>query len=189
MARPNMGTEPIEGTTITLNTQPSPGFKPNSFNLVGRIITDKDLKFRAIKNSILGMWGNPSDVSISEVGRNKVLISFKDSRLGKRFLNNGPWNVRGNLMNLQQWLYGESILDVSHDHMEFWIQAHGFPIEHLNKETAKTIGNLIGIVGEVEDPIKNGTLKRDFLRFKVAINITQPLQIGFWLNRDNKAKI
>ncbi|KAL4293064.1 hypothetical protein AHAS_Ahas18G0090700 [Arachis hypogaea] len=136
MARPNMGTEPIEGTTITLNTQPSPGFKQNCFNLIGRIITDRDLKFRAIKNSIL-----------------------------------------------------ESILNVSHDHMEFWIQAHGFPIKHLNKETAKTIRNLIGIVGEVEDPMKNRTLKRYFLCFRDAINITQPLQAGFWLNKDNKAKI
>ncbi|RYQ85951.1 hypothetical protein Ahy_B10g105597 [Arachis hypogaea] len=183
-----MGTEPIEGTTITLNLQPSPGFKPNCFNLIGRIITDKELKFRAIKNSILGMWGNPKDVSISEVGRNKVLISFKDSKLGMRFLRNGPWNVRGNLMNLQRWLYGEAILDVRHDHMEFWIQVHGIPIELLNKETAKTIAELIGIVGEVEDPMKDGTLKRNYLRCRAAINITQPLQTGFWLNRDNKSK-
>ncbi|QHO18034.1 uncharacterized protein DS421_10g317100 [Arachis hypogaea] len=188
MTRPNMGTDPIEGTTITLNSHPSPGFKANSFNLIGKIITDRELKYKAIKNSILGMWGNPKDVTISEVGRNKILISFKDSRTGNRFLRNGPWNVKGHLMNLQRWLYGESILDVSHDFMEFWIQVHGLPVERLNAETAKIIGDMIGIVGEVEDPIKEGTLQRNFLRLRVAINITQPLQTGFWLNRGNKPK-
>ncbi|RYR45944.1 hypothetical protein Ahy_A07g031713 [Arachis hypogaea] len=127
--RPNMGTEPIEGTTITLNLQSSPCFKPNYFNLIGRIITNKKLKFRAIKNSILGMWGNPKDVSISE-----------DSKLGMRFLQNDPWNVRGNLLNLQRWLYDKAILDIRHDHMELWIQVNGIPIELLNKETTKTIG-------------------------------------------------
>ncbi|RYR68792.1 hypothetical protein Ahy_A03g015258 [Arachis hypogaea] len=91
-------------------------------------------------------------------------------------------------MNLQRWLYGEAILDVRHDFMEFWIQVHGLPVEKVNAETAKTIGDMIGIVGEVEDPIKEGTLQRNFLRFRAAINIKQPLQTGFWLNRGNKPK-
>ncbi|KAL4365999.1 hypothetical protein AHAS_Ahas07G0162200 [Arachis hypogaea] len=51
---------------------------------------------------MLGIWGNPKDMSISEMKRNKVLINFKDSRMGMRFLNNDPWNIRGNLLNLQR---------------------------------------------------------------------------------------
>ncbi|KAL4276949.1 hypothetical protein AHAS_Ahas20G0258300 [Arachis hypogaea] len=47
------------------------------------------------------MWGNPTDVSISEVGRNEALISVKDNNKGKRFLDSGPWNIKGNLLNLQ----------------------------------------------------------------------------------------
>ncbi|KAL4286441.1 hypothetical protein AHAS_Ahas19G0086500 [Arachis hypogaea] len=70
------------------------------------------------------MCDNPKHVSISEVGRNKVLVSFKDIRTGNRIIKNGPWNVKRHLLNLQRWLYGEAILDVSHDFMEFWIQVH-----------------------------------------------------------------
>ncbi|KAL4304677.1 hypothetical protein AHAS_Ahas16G0002200 [Arachis hypogaea] len=72
--------------------------------------------------------------------------------------------------------------------MEFWIQVHGLPIENLNAKTTKIIGNLIGIMGEVKNPINDRILERNFLRFRVAINISQPLQISFWLNRNNKAK-
>ncbi|RYR24547.1 hypothetical protein Ahy_B02g058049 [Arachis hypogaea] len=159
MTRPNMSTESIEGTTITLNFHLSLGFKAGSFNLIEKIITDRELKYKAIKNSILGMWGNPKNVTISEVGRNKVLISFKDSRTGNRFLRNGTPD-----------------------------EPTKVPVEKLNAETARTIGEMIGIVGEVEDPIKEGTLQRNFLRLRAAINITQPLQTGFWLNRGNKPK-
>ncbi|KAL4381338.1 hypothetical protein AHAS_Ahas04G0123500 [Arachis hypogaea] len=74
-----MGTDPIEGVTITLNPQPSPGFKTYSFNLVGKIITDKRLKFKTIKNSIHGIWEIAKEVSILEVRRNKIFLSFKDS--------------------------------------------------------------------------------------------------------------
>ncbi|XP_016179513.2 uncharacterized protein LOC107622115 [Arachis ipaensis] len=188
MTIPNMGTEPIEGTTITLNNQTSPGFQDDCVNLIRKIITNKEINYKTIKNSLMGMWGNLKNVAISEVGRNKVLVSFKDKRTGNRIIKNGPWNVKRHLMNLQRWLYGEAILDVSHDFLEFWIQVHGLPIEKLNAETAKSIGNMIGIVGEVENPIKEGTLQRNFLRIRVAINITQPLQTGFWLNRGDKPK-
>ncbi|RYR45943.1 hypothetical protein Ahy_A07g031712 [Arachis hypogaea] len=36
--------------------------------------------------------------------------------------------------------------------------------------------------------MKDGTLKRNYLCCRAAINISQPLQTGFWLNRNNKSK-
>ncbi|KAL4355996.1 hypothetical protein AHAS_Ahas09G0042500 [Arachis hypogaea] len=121
------------------------------------------------------MWGNPKHISISEVGRNKVLISFKDRRTGNRIIKNGPWNVKGHLLNLQRWRYREAILNISHDFMEFWIQVHRLPIEKLNAETSKCIGDMIETVEEVENSIKEGTLQRNILT-------------GFWLNRGDNPK-
>ena len=92
------------------------------------------------------MWGNTKDVSISEVGRNTILISFKDNRTGRRFKESGPWSIKGNLFNLQEWHYGESAHEVSHDRMDFWIQLHRILMELLKAETTREIGNLIGIV-------------------------------------------
>ncbi|KAL4288507.1 hypothetical protein AHAS_Ahas19G0293100 [Arachis hypogaea] len=108
----NLGLDTIKGMTISLNSNPSPGFKPECYNIVGKIMFDKKIKFKVIKNSILGMWKNPKDVSISEVDRNTVLISFKDNQKRKKILKNSSWNVRGNLLNLLQWVYDQFILDV-----------------------------------------------------------------------------
>ncbi|KAL4288290.1 hypothetical protein AHAS_Ahas19G0271400 [Arachis hypogaea] len=58
----------------------------------------------------------------------------------------------------------------------------------MRAETASTIENIVGILEEVEDPIIDGMLMSNFLRFKVAIDITKPLQIDFWMARDHLPK-
>ncbi|KAL4288506.1 hypothetical protein AHAS_Ahas19G0293000 [Arachis hypogaea] len=52
--------------------------------------------------------------------------------------------------------------------MEFWIQLHEISIEHMNIDIAKIIGDMVGIVVEVENPMKNGILKRNFLISRIG---------------------
>ncbi|KAL4328997.1 hypothetical protein AHAS_Ahas13G0256000 [Arachis hypogaea] len=76
MSIPNLGTNLSKGRTIMLNPNPTLDFKADCFNIVDKVI--------------------------SEVGRNKVLINIKDMRSGKRFVDSGPWNIKGKMMNLQR---------------------------------------------------------------------------------------
>ncbi|KAL4396950.1 hypothetical protein AHAS_Ahas01G0143100 [Arachis hypogaea] len=62
---------------------------------------------------------------------------------------------------------------------------HGFPHAYLNNNTARIIGDKIGITIETEDPRRSNILERSFLRVKVALNITRPLPTGFWLARED----
>ncbi|MED6211829.1 hypothetical protein PIB30_077339 [Stylosanthes scabra] len=45
----------------------------------------------------MGMWRNPKEVAITEVGRNRVLISFNDHEKGSQMLNRGLWTVDANV--------------------------------------------------------------------------------------------
>ncbi|RYR26624.1 hypothetical protein Ahy_B02g060896 [Arachis hypogaea] len=132
----------------------------------------------------MGIWGSPVGVSISEVGRNKVLISFKYKRKGLQILKNGPWSIRGNLINLKVWIQNVAIGEVDHTFLEFWIQFHGVLLEFTNKEKARKIGELLEIVEELEDPIRENVLARTFLRVRTAINVNRELATGFWMERD-----
>ncbi|RYR28933.1 hypothetical protein Ahy_B01g053155 isoform B [Arachis hypogaea] len=134
------------------------------------------------------MWGNPQGVAVTDIGRKKLLFSFKDIKKGLQIVRNGPWNIRGNLINLQLWSERESVFDVNHDYMEFWIQVHGLPLDYMNKEIAIKVGDMMGIVAEVENPLVDGILRRSFLRIKVGINITKALRTGFWLSREEMPK-
>ncbi|RYR42913.1 hypothetical protein Ahy_A08g039346 [Arachis hypogaea] len=108
-----------------------------------------------------------------------MLFNFKDRKRGLQIIQNGPLNVRGNLVNLRLWMEGESVFEVDHDFMEFWIQVHGIPLDHMNKETGILIGGMLGVLAEAEDPKVNGILRRSFLRIRVSINITKALPTDF----------
>ncbi|RYR41921.1 hypothetical protein Ahy_A08g038353 [Arachis hypogaea] len=109
-----------------------------------------------------------------------MLFSFKDKKSGLQIIQNGPWNVRKNLVNLRLWMEGESVFEIDHDFMEFWIQVHGIPLDHMNKETRIFIGGMLGVLVEAEDPKVDGIFRRSFLRIKVSINITKtlPTELG-----------
>ncbi|RYR74446.1 hypothetical protein Ahy_A02g009168 [Arachis hypogaea] len=109
----------IEGKVIKLNKPGELGYKKECLNMVGKIISDKEISFKTCKNALLGMWGNPQGVAVTDIGSKKMLFSFKDRRRGLQIMQNGPWNVRGNMVNLRLWREGESVYEVDHDFMEF----------------------------------------------------------------------
>ncbi|RYR59680.1 hypothetical protein Ahy_A05g025598 [Arachis hypogaea] len=73
--------------------------------------------------------------------------------------------------------------------MEFWVQVHGIPIDYMSKKTAIHIGNMLGVVAEVENPKVDGVLRRSFLRIRVGINITKAPPTGFWLAREKSSNL
>ncbi|RYQ97023.1 hypothetical protein Ahy_B08g092995 [Arachis hypogaea] len=154
----------IEGAVIRLNPEYDHSFIEDNLNMVGKIISDKEVNFKTCKAALLGIWGNPDGVVISDVGRNKVLISFRDKNKGIQICKGGPWSIRGNLLNLQIWNGRQSVYDVDHNYMELWVQIHGLPLHFLTVKTAETIGKRLGVV---------------------TLNVTKPLPTDFWLARDN----
>ncbi|RYR08078.1 hypothetical protein Ahy_B05g075626 [Arachis hypogaea] len=184
IAKATYGLQQIEGMTVTINKKEKKEYREDCINLVGKIVADREISFKASKNALLGIWGNPEDIFISEVGKNKLLVSFRDQRRGVQILKGGPWCVKGHLLNLQLWGQNAAIYEVSHEFMEFWVQIRGVPLEYMERETAETIGNMLGVVVEVEDPKRGNVFVRTFLRVRVAINISNPLPTGFWMTRE-----
>ncbi|RYR64625.1 hypothetical protein Ahy_A03g010694 [Arachis hypogaea] len=80
----------IEGKVISINPDEDASFAAENLNLVGKILSNKEVSFSTCRAALLGIWGHPEGVTISDVGRNKVLISFKDVRKGIQIRNGGP---------------------------------------------------------------------------------------------------
>ncbi|RYR12055.1 hypothetical protein Ahy_B04g069574 [Arachis hypogaea] len=171
----------VEGKVLFIDPEEDDSFASKNLNMVGKILSDKEVSFSTCKAALLGIWGHPQGVAISDVGRNKVLISFKDARKGIQIRNGGPWSIRGNLLNLQIWNGRESVYEVDHRYMELWVQIHGLPLNYITRKTAEIIGKKIETVMKTENPRLNDTLQKTFLRVRVTMNITKPLPTGFWL--------
>ncbi|CAB4313666.1 unnamed protein product [Prunus armeniaca] len=59
----------------------------------------------------------------------------------------------------------------------------GLTLEKMNATNAKIIGEEIGAVLEVEDPVMAKAITRGFLRVKVLIDSRKPFSTSFWLPR------
>ncbi|RYR43408.1 hypothetical protein Ahy_A08g039827 [Arachis hypogaea] len=97
----------IEGKVIKLNKSEELEYKKNCLNVVEKIISDKEMSFKTCRNR------NSQGVAVTDIGRKKMLFSFKDRKRWLQIIQNGPWNVRRNLME------GELVFEVDHDFMEF----------------------------------------------------------------------
>ncbi|MED6144052.1 hypothetical protein PIB30_011848 [Stylosanthes scabra] len=116
------------------------GFNMDNLNLVSKVITTKELSYNSIRAAIMGIWGNLRGVAISEVGLNKVLISFKDHNKGLQMLKRGPWSIRGHLLNLRIWSGAIPISNIDHNLMQLWVQMHEVHLSHMSRYIVEKLG-------------------------------------------------
>ncbi|RYR73042.1 hypothetical protein Ahy_A02g007313 [Arachis hypogaea] len=109
----------IEEKVIKLNKPGELEYKKDCLNMVEKIISEKEVCFKTCKNALLGMCKNPQGVVVTDIGQKKLLFSFKDRKRGLQIIQNGPWNVKENLVNLKLWMEGESVFELDHDFIEF----------------------------------------------------------------------
>ncbi|KAJ4839047.1 hypothetical protein Tsubulata_022006 [Turnera subulata] len=69
-----------------------------------------------------------------------------------------------------------------------WIQVHGLPLEQMNVESAKVIGNAFAGLIETNISLKNVVNPRSFTRIKVGIWVDRPLLTGFQNVTDGSEK-
>ena len=180
---------PLEGDVVPLEDVEQ-GEKPViTTTLVGKIICNKTLNKGAVKDILRKAWGEPTSLSIADLGPNCFMFNFTEDKTPKKIMEDSPWNVMGQLLSLQWWCPWSSIAEVDYDMVPFWVQAHGIPLEALNSRTATKIGERLGVLMEVEDPMVDGRMLRSFLRMRVLINIKQALTTGFWVPRKEKSSV
>lgn len=61
----------------------------------------------------------------------------------------------------------------------FWVQIHGMPLGTMTTTNAAKIMSKMGEVLEVENPLVEGQLLITFLRVRINVDITKPLDVGY----------
>ncbi|KAK1379409.1 hypothetical protein POM88_026153 [Heracleum sosnowskyi] len=88
------------------------------------------------------------------------------------------------LLALVLWNPDLSLAEFDFSSFYFWVQAHGLPLGRMNKVVAEELATKIGRLVET-DCIGDGVqLNTSFLRFRVLLDIRQPLVPGFILKRE-----
>ena len=131
---------PLEGDIVPLEDVKEIEKGIISSTLVGKIICNKVLNKGAVKSILFKAWGEPDMMTMTDLGRNTFMFNFTKDATPKRIMEESPWNVMGHLLSLQWWSPWCSITEVSYDMVEFWVQAHGMPLEALSSWVATRIG-------------------------------------------------
>ncbi|KAK7841019.1 uncharacterized protein CFP56_015975 [Quercus suber] len=92
----------------------------------------------------------------------------------ERVLEFEPWSYDKSLVIFQRTESVESAPSLDFSVTSFWVQLHNVPEKSLTQETGAAVGNIIGSTIRVADPEDDGE-GCEYLRVRVAMNITKPL--------------
>jgi hypothetical protein len=118
------------------------------------------------------------------LAQNKFLFTVPHENHYKNIINQGPWNVRGSLLLLQPWSPVLFIDEVKLHLIAFWIQVLDLPLQFMTTRNAIRIGKGIGKILELDNDNSTGLICQRFICFKVEINTSLPLALGFNMSCD-----
>ncbi|XVE80609.1 hypothetical protein DITRI_Ditri14bG0153000 [Diplodiscus trichospermus] len=179
----------IEGKVLTLDESEAGELDGRRLALVGKIIADKPLNKGGVQGVFKRAWGEWRDFTVTELSENTYLFTFKEARAAEQILEDGPWSVMGYCICLHRWQPGFTLDELDFSQVAYWVQVHGLSLDQMSPKNAKKIGDQIGRVMEIEDPISSHGIRRGFFRIRVLIDVTKPLPSGFWASRAGKSNI
>ncbi|KAE8654158.1 Kinesin KP1 [Hibiscus syriacus] len=153
----------IEGKVLTFDESEAGELDGRRLALLGKIIADKPQSKGGVQGVFRRVWGEWRDITITELSENTYLFTFKEARAAEQILEEGPCGLR--------------------------VQIHGLSLDQMSPKNAKKVGDQIGRVLEIEDPISSHGIRRGFFRIRVLKDVSKPLPLGFWASRVGKSNI
>ncbi|GKA58168.1 reverse transcriptase [Tanacetum coccineum] len=152
--------------------------------LIAKIIADNHIVHKQSVILILcKAWRNLSRVTINTWKNNFFKISFEDKNDVSRVLHDSPWSVMGFYVALKPRDSDKTLQEMEFNKGEFWIQAHDLPIRLLTSEYATSTAKLLGKLVDLDCLGEGPQTARDFLRFRVELDLTKPLTLRLFISR------
>ena len=142
--------------------------------LAGKFLTKRTLNADAVARTFKPLWKPAGELKIRDIGESILLFEFEDVLDLERVLEYEPWSFDKSLVVFKKVSDVESIPFLEFDRVTFWVQVHNVPERSLNHETGEAIGKMIGSLIQVADTEDDGS-GGEFLRVRVAVDITKPL--------------
>jgi hypothetical protein len=103
-------------------------------------------------------------------------------------LDYSPWNIKGFLLFLKRWFEEDAIEDLDFTKVAFWVQVHN-PLELMTVENARNIGESLWELLEVDNLDILKPTRKGFLRFRVLLNLLNPLIPSFTHHKPPKTSL
>lgn len=145
----------------------------NTVCMVGRLALEKGHNTYYLLDVMRKAWRVKKNFSAREWGKNLYLFRFGSKGEMDWVLKKQPWHFDNHLFVIAPLMGSEQPSSINLIHASFWIRAYDLPINCLNKRTAQVLADRMGSFEEMDTNIDDYV--GNFLRFKVAIDISKPL--------------
>lgn len=160
----------------------------NNLTLVGKLITQKHIHYRAISSILSQSWNLGPNLVIHQLDQNSITCTFTTLADRNRILEAGPWAIKGALLNLKQWSPPVPYSEIDFAWCPFWVQIHHIPPNRMNEENAICIGNFTGNFIRLEDDPQLHRARK-FMRVRVMVDTRRPLKSSSFITKENGTKL
>jgi 14-3-3 protein epsilon len=185
MSEPNISLDGLslsdEGLTLNLEVDPST-IQILDHCLIGRVLTDKQIRFGYFKERLSHFWKPGKKVSILPADNGRFLFQFNHLLDAAKVLDDGPWVFDNYNMMIERIAPGVVPASVDLNHIDLWLQVHNLPFGFIQPKVGQAVGRFLGELKEYDN---RNTVHSTFMRLKVHININNPLQQS-WKVRANE---
>ncbi|KAK6147743.1 hypothetical protein DH2020_018655 [Rehmannia glutinosa] len=167
--------EEEEGGLLIENTDDGAETQDLRWCLVGRFLSDRQVNFLAMKNTLAAIWRPVKGVFIKDLGPNLFLFQFFHELDLARVQSNGPWTFDNLMLITKRLLIGEQPSKVLLFNVEIWVQVYDLPFGFMTEKVGKSIGNFIGSYVEADQHSFSGVWQ-NYMRIRVAFDVRTPLK-------------
>lgn len=145
----------------------------NQFSLMGRPTMQTKQNIRALLTSLPKMWSIPGLITGRIVERRKFQFVFPTEEMLSSVLERGPWAFNDRMLVVSQGNAGMD--DHNLNHIPFWVQIRGIPLEYMSEPVIRDIGDRMGEVMKIDfKPEVNAAV--EFVRVRLNWNVANPLK-------------
>ncbi|TXG57706.1 hypothetical protein EZV62_015535 [Acer yangbiense] len=143
--------------------------------LVGKVLATKLVNRNVFIDVMNKIWRVEGGVEIEQVKSNIFKFGFKTLKDRQRILKGGLWSFDRAIIVFEIPTGEREVEGMNFNSVDFWVRIHNLPLLCMTKEIEKFLGNMIGVVKEIDfETTSDGS--GWFLRVRVTVQANEPLQ-------------
>ncbi|KAL4339612.1 hypothetical protein GQ457_08G033210 [Hibiscus cannabinus] len=177
-------TEAESGSVVT---ETPCNVEDSGLRLVRSIITNKAVNEDSFYRIFRSVWKSKNVSEILELCPNFFMIKPVSEEAKNMNLKRRPWVVHEDLFSLELYNPMWRAANFDFNNMVIWIRVYLLPLQAMNITMGLQLGGCIGKVISMDHRVEGGNLG-EFLRIRVALDITKPLQLCVLLGNGHSRK-
>lgn len=152
--------------------------------LIGKVLSNKPVKFNAIRDGLASSWQSGRGVTIIPIDDKKIMCQFYHLCDMERIYQGGPWLLNNFMVIFRKLSFGEDPTEIYFHHTEIWVQAHHIRYGYLNEKMGSLIGNHMGELIKY-DGNNNQSSWRKYMRLRVKMDVNETVRKGWTFEKED----